>query len=431
MRIAVTNWSIRKVGGAESYLSVIIPELARLGHELAFWAEVDIPADRTKIALPGDSPVWCVATVGADQALEKFRAWKPDVVYGHGLTNPELESRTIEAAPGVLFAHNYSATCISGDKTFRVPWIKQCTRRFGWQCLLHFYPRRCGGLNPITMWRLFRVQASRLALIGRYKRILVASEYMRREYLRHGFVDKMVEVIPLPVWTGDLLRAHDYEDNQRRSCRALADKSGSCPKGKQKARKTSHSGCDGYCLLFVGRMVELKGGLVLLNALSEAATTLGGSIRMVFVGDGPARSVWEACARRLSSENRRLRIEFTGWLVDDDFDALVQSCDLLVLPSLWPEPFGLVGPEAGTRGLPAAAFDVGGIADWLTDGVNGYLAAGDPPSAEGLAQAIIRCLKDPSNYQRLRQGAIESAQRFSLRTHVAGLLNLFDEVIRQ
>lgn len=72
-----------------------------------------------------------------------------------------------------------------------------------------------------------------------------------------------------------------------------------------------------------------------------------------------------------------------------------------------------------------------GIADWLTDGVNGYLAAGDPPSAEGLAQAIIRCLKDPSNYQRLRQGAIESAQRFSLRTHVAGLLNLFDEVIRQ
>ena len=93
--------------------------------------------------------------------------------------------------------------------------------------------------------------------------------------------------------------------------------------------------------------------------------------------------------------------------------------DLLVVPSLWPEPFGLVGPEAGHSGLPAAAFDVGGIADWLKDGVNGYLAPGDPPSSEGLAKAITRCLSDPANYQCLRQGAIESARHFSMRTHVA------------
>ena len=50
-----------------------------------------------------------------------------------------------------------------------------------------------------------------------------------------------------------------------------------------------------------------------------------------------------------------------------------------MVPSIWPEPFGQVGPEAGLYGVPAAAFAVGGTPSWLTDGVNGRLAPGDPP----------------------------------------------------
>ena len=67
--------------------------------------------------------------------------------------------------------------------------------------------------------------------------------------------------------------------------------------------------------------------------------------------------------------------------------------DLLVVPSLWPEPFGLVGLEAARHRLPVAAFAVGGIPDWLRPGVNGYLAPGDPPTPGGLADAIIACLR--------------------------------------
>ena len=59
------------------------------------------------------------------------------------------------------------------------------------------------------------------------------------------------------------------------------------------------------------------------------------------------------------------------------------SADLLVVPSLWPEPFGLVGLEGARSRLPAAAFAVGGIPDWLRSGVNGYLAPGDPPTPAG------------------------------------------------
>ena len=92
------------------------------------------------------------------------------------------------------------------------------------------------------------------------------------------------------------------------------------------------------------------------------------------------------------------------------------------------EPFGLVGPEAGRFGVPAAAFDVGGISEWLHDGVNGQLAPGNPPTARGLADAIVRCLRDPVRYAKLRKGALETSLRFDMRRHIESLLGIFGQV---
>ena len=100
------------------------------------------------------------------------------------------------------------------------------------------------------------------------------------------------------------------------------------------------------------------------------------------------------------------------------------------MPSLWPEPFGLVGLEAARHRLPVAAFAVGGIPDWLRPGVNGYLAPGDPPTARGLADAIIACLKDPETHARLRDGAGRVAAEFSLDRHMDALMRVLNDAAR-
>ena len=105
---------------------------------------------------------------------------------------------------------------------------------------------------------------------------------------------------------------------------------------------------------------------------------------------------------------------------------MMREADVLAVPSVWPEPFGLVGIEAGCVGLPAAAFDVGGVRDWVRPGESGELAPGDPPTADGLVQAIVRALADPAHLNRLRVGAWEVVRGFGRERHVEGLQRILE-----
>jgi len=95
------------------------------------------------------------------------------------------------------------------------------------------------------------------------------------------------------------------------------------------------------------------------------------------------------------------------------------------VPSLWPEPFGLVGLEAAALGTPAVAFDVGGISEWLTDDVNGRLVA-PSLSAAGLGEAIADVLGDPGLRSRFGAGARAAAARLSVGAHLSSLMAVFD-----
>ena len=423
MRIAVINSNRRRVGGVETYLNTIIPELSQAGHEIAFWSEVDEPAERERINLPHGAPAWCVSELGAERALRGLRDWQPSVTYTHNVSNPKLEAETQRVAPSVFFAHDYYGTCISGAKTFKYPVVKPCDRRFGWQCLLHYFPHRCGGWSPITMFKLYHLQSSRQKLLHRYDAIVTHSKHMLVELIKHGLSPQSAYNFPYYVQQTKVSNLSSRR-NQLAYPRSAADidlthveKTSPEPNAKTHFR-----------LLFSGRMEFLKGGHVFLRALPRVAAALGRPLRVVFAGEGRERRVWEQHALDLHRQHPELEIEFRGWVDRTQMDRLLDNCDLQVVPSLWPEPFGLVGPEAGLRGVPAAAFSVGGVPDWLIDGVNGYLAPGDPPTPAGLADAIIRCLRDPVEHAQLRHGALKIAEQFSIKGHLSALMKVFEHV---
>jgi len=419
VRIAIANWNRRKVGGIETYLGGVIPELHRFGHAMAFWSELDQPANREPIPLPNGIPVWCVSELGVQAALAVLRDWRPDLIYAHGLLNPRLEARTLTIAPAVFCAHSYYGTCISGAKTFKFPVVTPCSRPFGWQCLVHYYPHRCGGWSPAIMLQEYRRQSARLELLRRYKAIVTLSDHMASEYIKHGFPTDCIYTLAPPLSNGSSQKVYQIPEVGPLSA----------PSERSAINRNSLMGDRSrpyWRLLFLGRMDFLKGGHLFLDALPRVAASLDRPLCVIFAGDGPERSDWERQAKRVKDQAQGLDIEFVGWLEGRERESQLADSDLLVMASQLPEPFGLSGPEASLHGVPVVAFAVGGIPEWLSDGVNGYLAPGNPPTAAGLAEAIVRALRDPETHARLCRGSLEMSRRLDIRKHVRALLRIFE-----
>ena len=125
------------------------------------------------------------------------------------------------------------------------------------------------------------------------------------------------------------------------------------------------------CILFAGRVVEAKGIREALDAWRRS----GSALPFVVAGTGPLR-------REIEAEG----VEVLGWLDRRRLSAAYRRAAVLVMPSRWQEPFGIVGLEALTLGTPVAAWDSGGVREWHPGGEL-LVPWGD---LDGLAAALRR-----------------------------------------
>jgi glycosyltransferase involved in cell wall biosynthesis len=378
LRIAVLTRTVAHVGGIETYAALSMAGLRSRKHDVhALVEDEEVPSTGA-----GGGRVL------ARDLLARVRALNPDVLLSHGLSDPTVEARLVNEWPTTFFAHVYHGTCVGGAKTFSFPSPQPCARALGAGCLLRYYPRRCGGLSPVTMLRQFVVQRRRLELVKACRAVVALSRHIIDEYARNG-VDR-ARLTQLPP----LLRAAPASLGQPPP--------------------------DAIHVAYIGRFERLKGPGVLLDALGPASVRLDRPVRATFAGEGLCAADLERQARRLEAAWPRVRVTFTGKLTPDGVDALLARTTLLVVPSLWPEPFGLVGLEAASHGVPAVAFAVGGIPDWLREGIGGHFA-GEPGSARSLADAIVAAVHDPAHYDALRRGARLAAEGAAAERHMERL----------
>jgi glycosyltransferase involved in cell wall biosynthesis len=378
VRILLANDGVGDAGGVQSYLAAAAPALAGRGHEVAL-LHLDPLRPGAPSPLPAGAPHFCLEG-RVDAALREALAWAPEVAFVHNMRPREVDRRLAAAVPVVRMMHGYFGTCVSGQKAHLSPRPVPCGRRLGPACLALYGPRRCGRLRPGYVARQWRWARDQQRSFDAYAAIVVASGHMRREYRRNGA--PRVHAIPLfPTMEGD-----------------------AAPPPER------------FSILFLGRMTAVKGGDLLLRAVADASSRAGTPLPVTMAGDGPQRAAWERLARRLGVD-----ATFTGWVENEARPALFRSASLLAVPSVWPEPFGLVGLEAGVFGVPSVGFDVGGVGEWLRDGVNGWLVDGDPPRAEALAGAITRAYVDADALRDMRAGARAAAERMSLARHLDAL----------
>jgi len=171
------------------------------------------------------------------------------------------------------------------------------------------------------------------------------------------------------------------------------------PALRSEALRTSWgAGPDTPVMLCVGRLAKEKNLPLLVQAYAQARL-IRPDIRLVLVGDGPARAELQALAPDAI---------FTGQLGRGELARHYASADIFGFPSQT-ETFGNVVLEAMASGLAVAAFDYAAAADTIEHGQSGLLAPFDDD--EALVRHVIELARDPALLQRLRSSARAAAQQ--------------------
>ncbi len=170
-------------------------------------------------------------------------------------------------------------------------------------------------------------------------------------------------------------------------------------------------------VLTVARLDRQKGHVHLLEAAA-----LVPEATFVLAGDGPERGALESRAGELGLADR---VFFLGYRTD--VPALLSSCDLFVLPSLF-EGLPLAVLEAMAAGKPVIASAIGGVDEVVTHGDTGLLVP--PANPPALAGAIRAVLASPLLASRLASAARARVEReFSVEAMVRNVTRIYDEVL--
>jgi glycosyltransferase involved in cell wall biosynthesis len=170
----------------------------------------------------------------------------------------------------------------------------------------------------------------------------------------------------------------------------------------------------GPFILFVGALARHKG----LGVLLEAYGALAPALPLVLMGP-----LWVDTPARFPSN--------VTVITDAPHDLVMEAwarCRLGVVPSLWPEPLGLVALEALAMGRPLIASRVGGLTDIVRHGETGLLVT--PGDVDGLHGAMHTLLHDDALGTRLgRMGRQQVLSRFTASVVVPQIEEFYARVL--
>ena len=159
-------------------------------------------------------------------------------------------------------------------------------------------------------------------------------------------------------------------------------------------------------IVYLGRLVEEKGVRMLLEALEMCHPQ---EVEAHFAGVGPL----EDDIKRLHDGGTRVFLH--GFLNKDKVHDLLMSCDVLVAPSVWPEPFGRIVLDAYIHAMPAVVSDAGGLPEVLVPGTGTVVEAGN---ASQLYQSLQSYIEDRSKLLKEGKIAAQSTQMYTIERQV-------------
>lgn len=363
MRMAILNNNLGEAGGAERYTHDVAAGFEQRNHQIYLHD------------LSGD-------------VLRDLAKFKPEVVYLQNVFDFALTEKIKAKYPTWRFIHDHQTYC-PGSSKYWFSSNKICPVPFSYSCALSGLTQHCMSRRPDKIWRELRTKPKLLETTRNLRGLVVASQFMKEQLVLNQIPTEKITVNPLFI-------SPDWE--------VIASS----------AQVTESSP---PAILFIGRVFIEKG----VEYLLRACQLLANSYQLQIIGDG-----WDLERLRGLAKAWELRgkVDFLGWLEHAEVAKHLASCRMLVVPSIWPEPFGIIGLEAMAWAKPVVAFDSGGISTWLRDGRNGFLVP--RLDVAKLAEKINQLLADKLLTDKLGMAGREILKReFTLERHVKILEEIF------
>lgn len=175
-------------------------------------------------------------------------------------------------------------------------------------------------------------------------------------------------------------------------------------------------------LCSVSMLIPEKGLQHLLEAAALLVHDYGiKDLLIVIAGEGYYRNELEKMCIDLHIEINILFLDNRG-----DVQAIVAASDIVVVPSVWEEAFGLIIAEAMASARPVVASRIGGIPELVENGVTGLTVK--PADAVELATALCQLLESPDKCRCMGAAGLNKATKeFNLAQQVKKLADLYDK----
>lgn len=397
--IITNTYSADLIGGSNIYTNILVRELNKRNHEvivIAACSEKDsvLAHETAKIyyfrplnvascseigrkAFPWQG-VWTLLDIYNPYSLIKIlkilKKEKPDLVHVHtplDITLSSFDAARMLNLPLVFTAHDYLLLC----------------RRV---VLLHKTGNICSNENMNKLCRFYRFFVKKI--VGNKADVVVfPSEFIARFFSERGFFQKTKKaVIPYPI-TLDKVERHQSAN----------------------ANGETHLN-----FLYVGSLSRHKGVDVLIKAFKGIGND---DIGLHIVGCGRL----ERDLKDLAGNDKR--IEFFGKINNDEIRKCYERADVLVVPSVWNEVFGIVIMEAFRAGLPVIASRIGGMIEVVQDRHNGFLF--ECGNIEELRAILQNISENPGILKEMGKHAKEDVKKYETSVHMEKLISNYEEAI--
>ncbi len=187
-------------------------------------------------------------------------------------------------------------------------------------------------------------------------------------------------------------------------------------------------GHDGPTVGMAAPLVRWKGQALFLEAARAILRREPGTTFLIAGGDSFAEPGYvEELRAAAAAPPLEGRVRLLGFV--ERIQDLLAGLDVVVCPSVEPDPLPRAVLEAMAAGRPVVAADSGGLPEMILDGETGLLVP--PRDPEALARAVLVLLQDEEARRRMGRAASErAASHFSLREHAARVMDLYDELLR-